>query len=411
LRAALTDVVGFTWGSSFFAPQTVLQEFVTHLTSSNVLIGLTSSVVSSGASLPQVLVASTVERLPVKKWYVLVMASVERLLFLVLALLTPVLAATRPGAMFAVLLLLVGAHYGVMGCSIPAYSGMISKVIPARQRGRLFGWGSTLGNLLVAASGLAIPGILAADDWWGGFPNGFAVCFFAGFAVLTATYIPLAFLDEPKEPASGPRARGVKFAGLLWDIVRRDRDYRWFLVYGWCSAFGLAGSALYVAYSLRALGAPAGQSGWFAALVGAGAMTSGLWGLLADRKDNRVVLFSAGLLLTVAPVWAVCAPSLGWFYPVVFLTAVGGWGSGIASYNVQMEFSPSAQVPRYVALTSLGLFVPRLAAPLVGGALADAWGYRAVFLFAAACSAAGLFAAWRMADPRQSGREAAAPVR
>ncbi|MBM3216886.1 hypothetical protein FJZ36_18480, partial [Candidatus Poribacteria bacterium] len=155
--APLIDVIGFTVGSSFLAPQAVLQEFVTHLTRSNVLIGLTTSVIWSSTSATQVLVSNHVERLAIKKRYVMVIATFERLAVLLLAILTPILAATRPTAMLVVLLALMAAHYAMMGCSIPAYSAMFTKIVPARQRGILYGLGGTIANALRAGAGLFIP--------------------------------------------------------------------------------------------------------------------------------------------------------------------------------------------------------------------------------------------------------------
>jgi len=400
--AAFVDVVGWTVGSSFFSAQTVLQEFLTYLQQPNIVIGLMSAVAWSANGITPLLVSSYVERLAVKKWYVMVVATCERLALLGVVVATPLLATRHPSAMVVVLIVLMATHFAVMGCSIPAYSALISKVIPARQRGILYGLGGSVANAVQMGTGLVIPVILTSEAWWGGFPNGYTTCFALGFGVLTLSYIPLAFMEEPPELHERPKTSTREYAQELWAVLRRDRDFRLFLISGWFYAFSLAGTALYLTYAIRVLGAPAGESGWFTLLIAVGASSSVLWGLLADRTNNRLVLLLAAVLLTCAPLWALGARSLAWFYPVVLLTALGGRAVELSAYNMQMEFSPAAEVPRYVAMSFVGTFPPRLLAPLTVGVLADQFGYRVVFLFVAASSLLAGMTLLPMRDPREN---------
>ncbi len=400
--AALADVVGFWAGSSFFDPRSILQEFMTHLTKSNFLVGVMWSVVSSSMSLTQVLVANYVERLPIKKWYVVGVASVERLLLLVLALLTPFLAVKHPKAMVAALFVLLAMHYLSMGCSMPAYSALISKIVPARRRGLLYGLGGTVANMLTLGTGLAIPYILRSKATWGGFPNGFALCFGAGVLILTVSFLPLAFVDEPRDAVPHERRSMLEFFGELWEILRTRRDFQFFVVATSLAIFGAAGTAFHMTYAIRELGAPVGESGRFTVVMSLGALASFFWGALADRTNNRVVLLLSSLFVGCASAWSVFAPSLIWFYPVVFLTSVGMRGLELAGYTIQMEFGPPAEVPRYVALTFGAQYIPRLVAPLAAGVMADSLGYRTVFVYATLSSFLSLAAILFMRDPRGS---------
>ena len=400
--AALGDVVGFWAGSSFFDPRSILQEFMTHLTKSNLVIGLMTSVVSSSISLTQVLVANYVERLPIKKWYVVGVAAAERLLILLLAILTPFLAVKRPKLMVGALFVILALHYLSMGCSMPAYSSLISKIVPARRRGLLYGLGGTLANVVTMGTGLAIPFILRSDAAWGGFPNGFAVCFGIGFVLLTVSFLPLALVDEPRDVVPTERRTMLEFFSELWTILRTRRNFQLFVLAAGMSVFGAAGTAFHMTYAIRVLGAPEGESGWFTVVMSLGALASFFWGALADRTDNRVVLLFSSLLVGCASLWSVFAPSLGWFYPVVFLTSVGMRGLDLAGYTIQMEFGPPAEVPRYVALTFGTQYIPRLVAPLAAGVLAESLGYRTVFVYATLSSFLSLVAILFMRDPRGS---------
>ena len=164
--------------------------------------------------------------------------------------------------------------------------------------------------------------------------------------------------------------------------------------------FGLTATAFYLTYAIRELGAPEGESGWFTIVISVGTAMALFWGMLADRTNNRVALCLATVLLIVAPMWVLAAPTRLSLYPVIFLTAVAMSSLDVTGYNVQLEFSSAAQVPRYVALYAAVQFVPRFAAPLIGGAMADRIGFRPVFVMASLSSVASLLALIRMRDPR-----------
>ncbi len=395
-----TDAIGYFTAITFFTPQTILQEFATHLTSANVLIGLITSISWSAVAVMQLAATGFVERLPIKKWFLVIVATVERIPLLVLVILTPVLADTRPGAMLLVLYGCLATQHLLMGCAIPAYSIVYSKVIPPRQRGTLYGLSTTLANALRIGIGLLIPYLLTAHQWWGGFPNGFALCFLIGLVILVASFIPFAFTDEPRDEVPASRSATRDYARAIRNIVLHDRDFRYYAVFGCFSVFAMSGTAFYVTYALRELGAPEGESGWFTVLMAIGTMMAILWGRIADRSNNRMVLVLATVLVIVAPVWALFAPGRFWFYPVILVTAVAVCGIELFGFNLTLEFSAPAHVARYVALFAAAQFLPRLAAPLFAGALADAFGFKAVFAMAALSGVAALAVLSRMRDPR-----------
>ena len=394
------DYIGSFTGFTFFMPHTILQEFATHLTRSNVLVGMMTSIVWAGGTVTQLAATGFVERLPIKKWFLVIVVGIMRLPLLVLAILTPILADSRPTVMLMVLYGVLTVHSLLDGCAWPPYAILYSKVIPARQRGTLYGFSGTVSNVLRIGTGLFIPFVLTSQHRWGGFPNGFALCFVIGFVILFASYLPLVLTDEPRDEVLRGRSATRDYTRAIRRILRHDRDFQYFAVFGCFSAYARCGSALYVTYSLRELGAPEGESGWFTVIIAVGAMVSLFWGRLADRSDNRTVLVLASVLAAVAPVWALFAPSRFWFYPVVFLTAVAGSGLELAGINMQLEFSAPAHAARYVALFAASQFLPRLTAPLAAGAVADALGFKAVFVMAGLSGIVSLAVISRMRDPR-----------
>ena len=82
--ACFIDAVGFPFGSCFFSPVTILPAFIKKMSANSVWIGLTNAIHSSFFFFPQLLAASWIERMPIKRGYVLTLALIERFAILVL---------------------------------------------------------------------------------------------------------------------------------------------------------------------------------------------------------------------------------------------------------------------------------------------------------------------------------------
>ena len=78
-------------------------------------------------------------------------------------------------------------------------------------------------------------------------------------------------------------------------------------------------------------------------------------------------------------------------------------GTQLAGFTLITQFGPEVRRPTYVALASVAYAPFAIGAPLVGGALANAWGYRPVFIVTAlvAALAALAFQFW-VPDPARA---------
>src|SRR5438309_2068189 len=90
------DISLFTLALTFASAYGVLPLFAHHLTTSNVALGLIPAVRGLGALLPPILVAAAIQRLPRRKPFVLYCTVFERVPYLILAILTPLLARDHP---------------------------------------------------------------------------------------------------------------------------------------------------------------------------------------------------------------------------------------------------------------------------------------------------------------------------
>jgi len=164
-------------------------------------------------------------------------------------------------------------------------------------------------------------------------------------------------------------------------------------------------SGFYTVYALRAWDAPASQAGVFTAMLLLGQSIGTLTlGWVGDHAGHRLVLLIGMTAATGAIVMALAAPSLGVFGLVFVLYGVHSASINVSALNVLLEFSPTPEArPTYVGLGTTAMTPMAFAAPLAGGLLADAVGFRAMFVVSLTFAVAGLATlAAAVRDPRHA---------
>ena len=229
------------------------------------------------------------------------------------------------------------------------------------------------------------------------------MAFWIAFTVLTVSVLPLGAV---REPVRVPADADDPHTGHYWKdsvrVWRTDAGFRRFLraqVAGTLAALATPFFVLDAAHRLHAGGF---VPGYTAALVLAAAFGGLGWGAWGDRAGNKRVLLAASVCLILAPVLAVLAPSPLAYYGVFAASALGVAGIGIAGNNIVMEYAGTARdIPLYTALYNAVTALPRAAAPLLGGSLADRLGYAPVFLLSAALALVSLLLTLRAHEPRR----------
>ena len=398
----LTDAVGWPLGAALFSQTTLLPVFLRHLGAGNTLIGCLPALYNLLVFLPGLLTMGYIGRLPRVRGFLLVVALIERLALLTLMPLTLLWGRTHPGWLLAATFGAIALHAGAMGINQPAYWVVVGKCVPAAWRGRLFGYsGGVAGVLGLGMDGL-LRRLLSGPD--GGFPNGYAAGFLIGFVLMTASCLPFGVV---REPLAAPRTEDDPHTGHY----RRDCAYVWRtntpfrrFLYGQV-ALTLAALAVpfYVLYAQRHLHAGSGSvAGYTASLVLAASFGSLALGAWADCRGNKEVLLAACGFAVVASALALWAPTPLLFYGVFIALALALAAGGIAGNNIVMEYARSpTEIPLYTALYNAVTALPRAAAPLLGGLLADhSGGYGVVFWLSAALACLACLLTLRAADPR-----------
>ncbi len=365
---------------SFASYTTILPAFAVHLGAPNVVIGAIPAVMTAGWYLPALFVAGRTEALARKLPFVLRYTLWERLPVVVLALVAFFLAGPLPGLAQAVLLVMLLVMTGVGGLLMPAWMDVVGRSVPQALRGRFFAGASLLGSAGGLLGGAATTYILAAIAA----PASYGVCFLASALFMALSYAALAATREP--PTADPRAAVAlgTYLARIPAILRGDRNLSWFLVARGFAAFGMMSAGFYAVYALRDLGVPEWRVGVFTTAFFVGQTGGNLvLGWLADRHGHRLVIIWGIAATVVANVVALGSPSPGLFALVFALSGVQYSAITVSWLNVLLEFAPSAaERPTYVGLGSTGLAPAAFAAPLVAGAMADALGFRSVFVAA-----------------------------
>lgn len=401
---ALLDAVGWPLGMAFLSQTTLLPIFLRHLGASNTQVGALPALYNLLVFLPGLLVVGHLGRRRRARGFLWWVALLERLAIAPLAALTPLWAWTHPGWLIATLFLCISVHAGMMGINQPAYWVVIGKTIPPHWRGRLFGYAGGIAGVLGIGLDRVLNHLLAGPH--GGFPNGYSLCFWIGFALMMVSFLPLGII---REPATAPAAQDDPHTGhygrdsrYVW---RTNHEFRRFLYGQVLFYLATLATPFFVLEAGRRLHAGAGAvAGYTATLILVSSFGSLGWGAWSDRAGNKVVLLASAVCAILAAVLAPLAPTAALFYAVFAALALALAGMGIAGNNMVMEYAGSSRdIPLYSAMYNAVTALPRALAPLVGGLIADHLGsYHAVFALSAAFALISLLLTLRTQEPRRS---------
>ncbi len=326
--------------------------------------------------LPQLLMAQRTQVLARKKSLVVRISVLERLPYLVIGLailLWP--QAPRPLAYLVLVLSLVTAT-GAGGLAGPAWKTMLAKVVPVQRRGSLFGISSALGGLLGLAGAAASRHVLATYAY----PTSFAICFLLCFLFQVCSYAALCLNREPAREPEAVIGSSRAYWRQLPGILRSHANFRRYLIGYALLTLGAMGTALYIVYARRTLQINDAFAAnlTMAALLGQ-IVSTPLMGRLADLRGNKWLMELGALLGAGAVLLILLARSPLALYPAFLLVNSAAATISLASMGITMEFCTEDELPTFTALAGTLSGIPVLLAPLLGGWLADAAGFGALF--------------------------------
>ena len=396
------DGLGFWLGMSYFSPTTILPLFVSYLTPSNVLVGAVPAVVFVCWAAPQLAGARALALQPSRKRFIIRTALLGRIPLLLAIGATAALAVSHPGVTLFLFLTGFGLFRLSGGLNTPAYYDLVASAISPRVRARFLGTSQFLGGA-VGAAGL-IAGRRVLDSY--PFPVGFVICFAIGFVFMTAAIGCMALVREPPfvpRALDGPAGgRDTERPGLFRDAratLRRDSGLRRYLGGRILLVIGGMAAAFFAVQATRTFGASAGDvAALTAVLLASQTLSTLFWGAGADRIGLTPVLFASAVLCTAAPAAALLAPDLLWFTLVFVLVGLSAGALAVTDAGMPLALAEGTGAragggpAHYIALSNTVLAPFHVAAPLLGGLLADVGGYRLTAAVALLASAAAVLA-------------------
>lgn len=372
------DGTSYWFGASFISSAIILPLYVSHFTDSPLLIGLIPFLSTAGFLLPQLFIANAVERAPRKKFFPVNLGFfLQRLPLFFLAPAAYFLATSQPALALVSFFVLYAWHTIGSGIQIVGWQDMIAKIIPVEKRGRFFGITSFLGNGTGILGALAVPFVL--DKFT--FPLGYVIAFTVAAALIFLSWIFLSLTREPAIQSSKLPVSQLDYLSFLPEILRRDNNFRMYLLSQ--IVFSLSGmsTGFLAVYALETWSmSDAVASGFTVALQIGLALANLFFGFLADRKGHKLSLEICLTLSILSVALAVLAPSPLWFFPIFFLRGAVNAGTFISGFSIVYEFTNAENRATYIGLANT---IPGIAggiAPLIGGWLAGAISYQAMFI-------------------------------
>ncbi len=393
----LGDGAAYYFAASFISSATIVPLFVSKLTANPFFLGLVAVIAQAGWYVPQLLTANFIERLPWKKPLVVNAGFFLERLPMFLPVVAALVAIQTPSLALAIFFLGYAWHSVGAGIIAPAWQELLARCFPVTRRGRAVGLMSFVGMGMGALGALLSAWILKSYA----FATNFTWVF--GIAVLghMVSWISLTLVREPPHPVRSPRQTNREFLSRLRQIVRRDHNFRRFLLARSLLAMGGMGTGFLTVSAVQRWSVPDSMVGFFtvASLLGQ-TLGSILFGLLADRHGHKLSLELGAASGGVSFALALVAPSALWYLMVFLLLGICSGANLVSGLLVILEFCEPQRRPTYIGKANTAVGLTAMVAPLLGAWLAGA---SYPWLFAASLTIHGIaFAAmrWWVREPR-----------
>lgn len=378
----LLDGSFFGFGLGFTSFTTIIPLFVSNMTDSALLIGLIPAIHNVGWQFPQLLTAKSVSKMEEFKPFVLKMTLNERLPFLGFAIVS--LLAAKIGNQAALALtfaLLVWQGIGA-GVTANAWQNFISKIMPSEILATFIGSQSAGANLL-SSIGAILAGIILeriAD------PYNFTLCFTLTVICFAISWTFLLQSKEERRVIHPEPENSLPFWQNVGRILKQDKVFDGFLISRLLGQFGIMAFAFYTVFAVKKLGMDAITVGIMTSvLLITQTVANPLLGWLADRWSRKWILAIGSICAVLSALLAYLIKDPGWFASVFILTGfanVAYWTIGMA---IALEFGNEREKPVYVGMSNTLIAPATILAPVVGGLLADLFGYESTFIISAIC--------------------------
>jgi MFS family permease len=370
----LHGMLGMTGFRLVNAP-TFLPAYLHAISGSNTIVGLGLALQQVGGVISPIFGASKIEHrtkvMPAALW----MGGLARMAILGIAASGWLLKGTPLVASVLFFMLMFGIF---MGAQRVVFSLLMAKVIPISRRGRLQAWRNATGGLIAAVLAYFAGRYFIGPNLFG---NGYGTTFVFAFILTSMGLWALQFLlKEPEPPTTRTQGRFRDRLREFPRLITEDRAYAYFLLVQMLATSARIATPFYILYvsaSIHMTGMMLGALSL--AYLGADTLSNLVWGYLGDKSGFRLVLLfsivtwiaSTILLIQVHDSWAIFLAFFG----------LGAAQSGymMAAQTMILEFGDRDELPMRIAVSATAESITATLGPLMGGKIADLFGYDLVF--------------------------------
>lgn len=303
-----------------------------------------------------------------------------------------------PKALIAIYiwLTLFGLFQGMQGV---VFNYLMSKVIPVAKRGRLTG----LRNFLAGITSAAVA-IIGGKYLLGDTPDaqGYSLVFLLAFLLTMCGLLSLVLMREPAPPTVRSRSGLLERISEIPGLFRSDPAFARFVVARALATMGRMALPFYILFAGASTELSGSNLGILTVAFSlAGNMSNLVWGSIADRRGFRLVLLLSIALWATVTLLLLASTELVTTALVFVGLGAAEQGFQNASVNLTLEFGHRDDLPLRIAIANSTSEFAGSVGPLIGGAIAAAFGYPQVFIASIVfLVAGGVLVAWLVPEPR-----------
>ena len=408
---------------AFADSSTVLPAFIHKLSGSDLLVGLTGSMMTAGWMWPQLLMSNLLEHRPRKMPFYALGMSVRVLAWLAVFFCTITIGERNPMLLAVSFLGLYFLSSSAMGVSTLPYMDIVSKSIEPQRRARFFSLRQLYGGFFAIWVGFLVRAVLGNESEFTGilgsitqtfktftmyficsickvetdlgFPYNYAFLFICSVAAAFLSFVSFLGVREPIHPVQPIRQPISQHLKQGPHFLRTDINYRRFIFFRVFGHFSGMASPFYIPYALNELGLSEATIGFFIVCSAlSGVISNTIWGHIGERYGVRWLLIITAGLMGIPPAIAFSSgilpvslqmPS---FLLIFIIGGILGNGMMVGFMAYMLNIAPPRNRPTYIGFMNT-LLMPVSFAPVLGGILAPYVGYRWLFAISIGISIAG----------------------
>ena len=370
------------WGVLSGITSTFISVFAIRLGASNTLVGLLVSLPALINIFWLIPSARIIERQRRRLPNIVLTGFLQRLGYLLIALMPFVLHTHRPEVLVALVALVT---FPTAMASV-AFTSLLADVVPIGKRAQVVSTRNVLVSIISTVTMLISGKLLDLLP----FPLNYQLLFGAGFAasLVSLYYVSRIQIADASVAESRPRRKTPLAISLRRSLkqITSQRDFVRFSASAFVFQWGLyLPSALYAIYRVRNLGASDTWIGLLSMTQSAVTIVTYLyWGRVASRRGNRRVLLISSLGMVLYPVLTGLSPRVELLLLPSIIAGIFGAGFNLSFFNTLLEVCPQERRPSYVAINTTLINVAAFLAPLLGTSLPNLLDIRVVFFIAGA---------------------------